>query len=161
MLSLNPYDKKLENYFKFIVKNKRQNSAFTRRHFIWRATAVLMFFYLCADVSVFEYFEGNQSLGIVSYRQVVELVPPTETSESGPAKDSAFVSLFTTHGEGTNIPSDDGDDFCCSSHALVAYKHLIVLLSPDICRHQAPNFSNQRTYSNWHSPPFYRPPRFI
>ncbi|MDQ6786629.1 MAG: hypothetical protein M3033_07390 [Acidobacteriota bacterium] len=95
------------------MKNKRQNSVFSRRHFIWRAMSALMFFYLCADVSVFEYFEGNQSLGIVSYRKVVEFFPPAETSESTLMKDSTFVSLFSTHGEGANTPIDDGDDFCC------------------------------------------------
>lgn len=143
------------------VKDRQKNSAFSWRRLIWRGLTVLMFFYLCADVSILEYFCGNPSLGIVSYRQIVEVSPQSvKASEATPTQNTIDASNSSKHNqEESDFPIDGDDCFCCSSHAVITYNYLIVPLSPVIHRHYAPNFSNRQSHSNWHLPPFYRPPR--
>ncbi len=146
---------------KSTVKGKHKNPLSVWRHFIWRGLTVLMFFYLCADVSVLEYFCGNPSLGIVSYRQIVEIDPPSaEASKTSAAQNTVDDLRSSKHDrEESDIPFDGDDCFCCSSHAVITYNYLIVSLIPVAHQHYAPNFSNGRSHSDWHLPPFYRPPR--
>ncbi len=153
--------KNRERLLNLTVNEKQKNSAFPWRQFAWRGLTVLMFFYLCADVTVLEYFCGNPSLGIASYRQIVEINPqPAKASETSAARDAVDVSSSSKHGqEESDIPIDGDDCFCCSSHAVVAYNYLTVPLSPIVQQHYAPNFSNRQSHSNWHLPPSYRPPR--
>ncbi len=142
------------------VKSKRENSAFSRRHFFWRVLTIILFVYLCADLSVLEYFCGNPSLGIASYRQIVEIkLQPTELSETAFAQNTIDASQLPDRDREPNIPLDGDDCFCCSSHALIGGANLIVSLSPVVPQHHDPVFSNRQNHSDWHLPPFYRPPR--
>lgn len=142
------------------MKNKQKISSRTLRHFIWRSLTVLMFFYLCADVSVLEYFCGNPSLAIASYRQVVKTNPqPIKSSEIDLTWNTIDYSHSSKHNHEPEIPFDGDDCFCCSSHAVITYDYLIVSLLPVVHQHYAPVFSNRQSLSNRHLLPFYRPPR--
>lgn len=111
------------------MNGKHKNPSSFWRHFIWRGLTVLMFFYLCADVSVLEYFCGNPSLGIVSYRQIVEFNPPSaEASKTSAAQNTVDDLGSSKHNEEeSDIPFDGDDCFCCSSHAVITYNYLIVI----------------------------------
>lgn len=140
------------------MKKNQKNTAFSWRRFIWRGMAVLMFFYLCADVTVLEYFCGNPSLGIVSYGQTVDIKPsPVNAAEMA----SVDVSHSSKDDRETEIPLDGDDCFCCSSHATISYNYLIVSLIPVVGQQQQREtlFSNPQDHSDWHLPPSYRPPR--
>ncbi len=144
-----------------MAEDKQKNSTFSRRRVFWRVLTVFMFFYLCADVSVLEYFCGNPSLGITSYRQVVKVnSPPVKTSEMDFAQSNIDTSRSSRHDQETDIPFDGDDCFCCSSHATVSYSYLVVSLLPAIHQQQRdPDFSNPHNHSDGHLPPSYRPPR--
>jgi hypothetical protein len=122
---------------------------------------VLMFFYLCADVTVLEYFCGNPSLGIPSYSQVIEVKSqPIEASSTSSTQGNFNVSRSSKDDRETDIPLDGDDCFCCSSHATISYNYLIISLIPVISRRQRETvFSNPQDHSDWHLPPSYRPPR--
>lgn len=145
------------------AKRKPENSLRISRHLIWRAMTVLMFFYLCADVTVLEYFCGNPSLGIASYREVVEIKsPPAEKlSQTSFAQNRITDSRSSKQDGESEIPIDGDDCFCCSSHAIVSYTSLIVTPKLVFSRPQAPNFSRRQNSSEWHFPPFFRPPRTV
>ncbi|MGI8494031.1 MAG: hypothetical protein ACR2L1_01800 [Pyrinomonadaceae bacterium] len=144
-----------------MAEDKQKNSAFSRRRVLWRVLTVFMFFYLCADVSVLEYFCGNPSLGTASYRQVIEINrQPVKTSETIVVRNSIDAAPSSKHDEDTDIPIDGDDCFCCSSHATVSYSYLVVLLLPVISPQQRdPDFSSPQNHSDGHLPPSYRPPR--
>jgi hypothetical protein len=144
-----------------MAEDKQKNSTFSQRRVFWHVLTVFMFFYLCADVSVLEYFCGNTSLGIASYREVVEVSPqPAKTSETVLAKITIDASRSSKHDQETNIPFDGDDCFCCSSHATISYNNLIVSLLPIIQRQQRdPIFSNPQNHSDGHLPLSYRPPQ--
>jgi len=143
------------------VEDKQKNSIFSRRSVFWRVLTVFMFFYLCADVSVLEYFCGNPSLGITSYRQVIEFNgQPAKISETVVARGSIDAVPSSKHDKETDIPIDGDDCFCCSSHATVSYSYLVVSLLPAIHQQQRdPDFSNLQNHSDGHLPLSYRPPR--
>lgn len=143
------------------MAENRKNSTFSWRRFVWRGAAVLMFFYLCADVTVLEYFCGNPSLGISSYREVVEInPPPVKASRTTSAQDTIDVSRSSEGDRETNIPLDGDDCFCCSSHATISYNYSIVsLVSVNIGQQRESVFSNQQNHSDRHLPPSFRPPR--
>ena len=144
-----------------MAEDKQKNSIFSLRRVFWRVLTVFMFFYLCADVSVLEYFCGNPSLGIASYRQVIEVnSPPAKTSDKVIAENTINATHPSKHDEETDIPIDGDDCFCCSSHATFSYSYLVVSLLPVTSRQQRdPDFSNPQNHSDGHLPPSYRPPR--
>ena len=88
---------------------------------------MLMFFYLCADVTVLEYFCGNPSLGIPSYRQVVDANPQSEhVSKTIFTQKTIAADPSSKDERDTEIPFDADDCFCCSSHATINYDFIIV-----------------------------------
>lgn len=143
------------------MENRRENPAFSWRRFLRRVLTVLLFFYLCADVSVLEYFGGNVSLGIASFREVIEVNPqPAKTSQAVLAQKTIDASRSSKRDRESEIPFDGDDCFCCSSHAAISYNYLIVSLVPITHRQQRKLiFFNSQNHSDWHLPPFYRPPR--
>ncbi len=142
------------------MEEKQENSIFSRRRFFWRVLAVLMFFYLCADVTVLEYFGGNVSLAIASYRQVVETnSQPAKLSQTAFARNTTDVSRSSKRDRETEIPWDGDDCFCSSSHAVISYNYSVVSLVPVFYPQRDPSFPNQKNHSNWHLPASYRPPR--
>lgn len=139
---------------------RQKNQVFSRRHFIWRVLTVLMFFYVCADVSVLEYFCGNVSLGIASYRQIVKTdSPPAKTFERTSARKTIDFSPFSKNDRETEIPFDGDDCFCCSSHAIGSCSYLVVSFVPVSRQQREPVFFQRQSHSDWHLPPFYRPPQ--
>jgi len=120
-----------------------------------------MFFYLCADVTVLEYFCGNLSLGIPSYRQVVDANPQSKhISKTIFTQKTIDAEPSSKNDRETNIPFDADDCFCCSSHSTISYNYLVVSLIPVVIRQQRKAvFSNPQDHSDWHLPPSFRPPR--
>jgi len=152
--------KNRERLLKLKVKDKQKNSVFSWRHFFWRVTAVMLFFYLCANVSVLEYFCGNPSLGIASYRQAVEINPQlAKNVETTVARNTTDATQLPDRDQEPSFPLDGDDCFCCSSHALIGGANLTVSLIPVVPQNHDPVFLNQQTHSDWHLLPFYRPPR--
>ena len=141
------------------MRNSRQIYVNSIRRFLWRAMLLMMFLYVCADVSIFEYFEGNQSLGIISYREVVKLDQPVTGAGTSLAKTLPGLVQFAPHNERTTTLFDDTDDFCCSVHAMVSGNKVIVSFIPIFNRIGEANFLHRNKDSDWHLPPDYRPPR--
>lgn len=142
------------------MKDKQETSAISWHHFFWRVLTIVLFVYLCVDVSVLEYFCGNPSLGIISYRQIIEIKQqPTELSEAAFVQNSVDDSRLPDRDREPNIPLDGDDCFCCGSHTLIGGAILIDSLSAVAAQHHEPVFSNRQDHSDWHLPPFYHPPR--
>lgn len=107
-----------------------------------------------------EYFGGNVSLGIASYRQAVKIHSPAgETSRTDFARNSIAVSSSPKRDQETEIPWDGDDCFCFSSHALIGEVNFVVTLDPVIRQHHDTVFFHRQNHSDWQLPPFYRPPR--
>jgi hypothetical protein len=127
---------------------------------MWRLLTFALLIYLCADVSVFEYYEGNLSLGIISYRQAFSLNSP-DAQSADLSDDSLSSSKSYPHSDTDNLLFDDSDCFCCTAHAAFNPIHFAITLLPLTEAMREPNFINSQSNSEYHSPPYYRPPQFI
>ena len=115
-----------------------------------------------ADVTVLEYYEGNLSLGIISYRQAFNLTPPdTLLIDSSSGNVAPSYTKQYPHSDTDNLLFDDNDCFCCTAHAAINPIRFTITLAPLVEKMREPNFVSLHRNSEFHSPPFYRPPRFV
>lgn len=139
-----------------------QQSSTGSLHFIWRLITIMLLIYSCADVSVLEYYEGNISLGIISYRQIFSLnssgIQSAGRSDRG---DSAKFSDSYPHSDTDDLLFEDNRCFCCTAQSAISPIHFAVTMLPLDEKIREPNFHNSQNECDSHSPPYYRPPRFI
>lgn len=124
---------------------------------VWNLVAGLMALYMCANVTVLEYYGGNPELGIVSYRQVV-----LDRDDRGSIDEHSTSILISSprSGDSDSEVPDDGDDcFVTCSHTFQAASCLETQLNDVVVSQRDPNFLVRQIESDWHRPLFYRPPR--
>lgn len=137
------------------MNGKKQISSLISKRRVRRFAALLLLFYLIADVTVLEYFCGNPDLGIVSYTQAV-----AKASMKSKADKRVFIQSPTDsskHDSESNTEPDGDDCFCCCSHALQSV--FIVENRLPVIEEQIQNSFTRKMQSNPHLTLSYRPPR--
>jgi hypothetical protein len=144
--------------FNFVRRISSQNS-FRLRGRLFNLIAVLLLLYTVADVSILEFYCGNENLGIPSYSQTIASPHQSnQETETSLIANASGRSSSAPERETPESPVPSHECICSCGHVLVASYHFEPHLLPLSYRQQY-NFYLRSRHSESHLAATFRPPR--
>jgi hypothetical protein len=149
------------------VRTTEKNFTATVRRRATQLLAALFVLYAFADISVLQVYSGNETVGIPSYAQQLQIEKQksklTENTENSVGAKPAADSSGSSQERQTPIPhSSEENCFGCCSHILLGFN-----LAQSIAREILPTkitasnfFDHDRLQSDSHLQQLYQPPKF-
>lgn len=149
------------------MKTSEENFTALDRRWAIRLLAAFFVLYAFADVSVLQVYSGNETVGIPSHVQQLQ-IKKTKSAKTVNAPNSVGAQVIATAPDSSGeeqppIPhSSEESCFGCCSHILLGF-NLAESIAREIlpARITASNFSNhQQPLSDSHLRQLYQPPKF-
>lgn len=142
-----------------MVKSSTPQILFAKRNRLFQLLAVFLLVYAVADVTILEYYCGNESLGISSYNQV--LADDADNQELSAVDETVFALNAAGHSAPDKTPESPAqhDECLCACGHLLMVDYRVESYQEPISYKQKHLSVTKFFHTNSHPPNTFRPPR--